>query len=173
MHWIRIAKPFVAAKLGFLSVLCLGVASQPYRLVVVQGNSMWPTYQDQSIHLAKYKPGPLYHGEVVVLTSPVGTLVKRIAFLPGDTMQQLNVGGDWVDIVNFRVKPNRFLKVRTVKIPPGKVYVLGDNRSKSIDSTSFGALPIKNIYAVLVDQKQRSCNAFEWCIPDDQISDRA
>jgi signal peptidase I len=142
-------------KFGGLALLVGGMFAQPYRVVVVQGNSMVPTYSDKSIHLARRTQSDLYRGEVIVVQSPVGTLVKRVAYLPGDTIDQVKMGSTWVDAVNLYVKPRRsaHLQVRTYTVLPGQVYVLGDNRSRSVDSSTFGTIDINDVWGPLVDQK--------------------
>ncbi len=157
MGWKCIAKRYIAIELA-VAVLVLGAfASRPYRLVVVSGASMYPTYRDGSIQVEKLDRGDPHKGEVVVVNSPVGTLVKRIAYLPGDTIHQVKIGNAWTDMVelNFSRKSVRNLETRTYKIPSGEVYVLGDNRNQSLDSTTFGPVRISEISGTLTDQRLR------------------
>jgi len=130
---------------------------QPYRLVVVQGESMVPTYANRSVQAVTRSTGHLYKGEVVVLKTEFGTLIKRIAYLPGDTIRQMLVGDKWTDLIRLGTprRKGQYFQIRNYKIPENEVYVLGDNRVGSIDSTTFGAVPIKDVWGVLVDQEPR------------------
>jgi signal peptidase I len=145
----------VFVNLGLFSLLAAGTFVQPYRLVIVEGKSMAPTYADKSTHLAMRADGPLYRGEVVVLNSPVGTVVKRIVFLPGDQFVQIKMGDTWAYAGTKYVKHTNapHVRVRTYTVLPGEVFVRGDNRLNSVDSTSFGPVPASNILDVLVDQE--------------------
>jgi len=122
---------------------------------------MSPTYDGESVHLISRITGHVYKGEVVVVKSPMGTVIKRIAFLPGDTILQVKTAAGWNDGVELRTKPKGrgHLSRRTFVIPPGQVYLLGDNRAQSIDSRSFGTVPISDILGALVDQRPRSLDS--------------
>jgi len=152
---VKFVIPRFLVKLGIVSLLAGAAVAQPYRLVVVKGISMTPTYGNNSTHVAMRFDGQLYRGEVVVVRSPLGTLIKRVAYLPGDQIEQVKMGNTWVDAVNLRYKPKKtsHVPMRTYTVLPDQVYVLGDNRQYSLDSTTFGPIPIKNVWGALVDQE--------------------
>jgi signal peptidase I len=145
----------IAVKFAALTTLVVGTLFQPYRLVVVKGTSMTPTYANNSLHFAVRPRGNYYRGEVVVLSSPVGTIVKRIELLPGDKILQVKAGGTWSFSGTRAKKQAKVMdgRLRTYTILPGEVFVLGDNRGQSVDSMTFGPLPMSNIMGALVDQK--------------------
>jgi signal peptidase I len=149
-----LGKRWIAGAAAVLFVIG-GIAAQPYRVVVVKGGSMSPTYQDNSIELIKQTNSGLYKGEVVVLDSPFGVLIKRVAYLPGENIEQIKIGDKWIDAVHVVTskRRTRFLKVRAKMVPNDSVYVLGDNGFGSIDSAVFGAVPVKDVIGVVLDQK--------------------
>lgn len=78
--------------------------------------------------------------------------IKRIIGLPGDNIKiteqnELYVNGEKIGFAN-REGYKTYLFVDLI-VPENSVYVLGDNRDESVDSRSFGCIPIKKIYSVL------------------------
>ena len=41
--------------------------------------------------------------------------------------------------------------VETQVVPPGHIFVLGDNREESYDSRTAGPVPIDNVIAIVLD----------------------
>ena len=147
-------------KILFAGVVTAGtLAAQPYRPVVVVGNSMQPTYQDHEFTIASTALGALRRGDVVVVQGPQGPMVKRIAYLPGDSITYLYFGREWMLASDggFRKlkDPDKFPK-KTVVVPEGYVFVLGDNPDVSIDSRQLGVLPISQITAKIPNPRPQS-----------------
>lgn len=94
-------------------------------------------------------------GDVVVLHPPFPSsqpYIKRVIGLPGETISFENgyvyINGERLDEPYIagpitRCDPHHGCQEGT--IPPGYVYVLGDNRTNSTDSRVFGPIPIDNI----------------------------
>ena len=130
----------------------LTCAVQPLR---VESNSMAPTYRDGDMlvvdGLSVGVPGPERH-DVVIITNPrTGQLlVKRVAAVAGD---QVGIA-DGVLVVNGNPVPERYVDQNLmdsvyfgpVTVPQGAVFVLGDNRSNSIDSRDFGPVPVADVH---------------------------
>ena len=101
-------------------------------------------------------------GDVVAFATPPaavercgsgGTFVKRIIGLPGETLAfRLENGAAFVYIDGERLdEPYIELDRRdsgpaeTFRVPAGRYFMLGDNRSQSCDSRVFGAVPSGNL----------------------------
>lgn len=75
--------------------------------------------------------------------------VKRLIGLPGDVITISNgdvfINGEKIeeDYVTGETKPRKLAE--TIMVPEGYVFVMGDNREKSLDSRYFGCMPIENI----------------------------
>ncbi|XP_007026730.2 PREDICTED: mitochondrial inner membrane protease subunit 2 [Theobroma cacao] len=127
----------VAKKCFTVGLVSLTVSDRFASIVSVRGGSMSPTFNPKTntlfgslsddyvlvekFCLQKYK---FSHGDVVVFSSPYDHKekhVKRIIGLPGDWV------GTHYDVV---------------KVPEGHCWVEGDNSASSMDSRSFGPVPL-------------------------------
>ncbi|MBN9502105.1 MAG: signal peptidase I [Armatimonadetes bacterium] len=144
---------------GSLSVLAGIFSAQPYRPMVFMGDSMSPTYHNHEIALATTDTSHLQVGDIVVLDSPVGTIVKRIAYLPGDKINRYKFLGKWHDLVGeygLSTRTRKNLKLSSRTVPEGYMYVLGDNSEVSVDSRAFGMIPLSSVKFVLVTSKAKN-----------------
>lgn len=120
---------------------------------VVKGVSMQPTFYTGYRVLVDKLATRLYSlktGEIVVFHSPVRPRqdwIKRVIGVPGDTVSIRNSNV----YINGHLYREPFLKYRQsisvapLKVPPGYLWVLGDNRPDSYDSRYFGLLPMKKV----------------------------
>lgn len=98
--------------------------------------------------------------EIVVFTYPVDKkldFIKRVIGLPGDTVEIINkrvyVNGKPLNepYVQFTDKESYPKEISPrdnfgpVKVPPGHLFVLGDNRDQSYDSRFWGFVPIHSL----------------------------
>lgn len=119
----------------------------------VQGHSMLPTlHNDDRVLVNKlaFDFGKPQTGEIIVFQSPVipsQDWIKRVIGVPGDTVSIRHN----VVYINGKKYPEPFLKYRQsqnygpAKVPPGYLFVLGDNRPISYDSRYFGMLSEKRV----------------------------
>ena len=133
-----------------------------YQPVKVEGTSMMPALSDQErifINKFTYRFGfeDIHHGDMVVFLYPGDTsksYIKRVIGLPGDwvevkegsvlrngkTLDENYVPGEFQD----RISAPR------VRVGDGQYYVMGDHRSASNDSRSWGTVPRDYIYGKAV-----------------------
>lgn len=141
----------IARWLAGVLVLAAGGAALCQRLLVtvyvVDGVSMEPTLQPGQ-RLVVWRPcGALARGDLVVFRNPVEpdeVMVKRVLGLPREEVEvaheRLFVGG--FEIGEPYLPPDAHTgSVEPVTVFEDHYYLLGDNRSESIDSRRFGPIP--------------------------------
>ena len=145
--------------IGEVLVFAIGIFFFVYLLIMrphkISGASMSPNYPDNEYLLTEkvsYYKSPPKRGDVVVFTPPVSSddYIKRVIGLPGENV---SIKESRVYINNELLKEDylksdvytqagSFLQEgQTYKVADGEFFVMGDNRSHSYDSRSFG--PIK------------------------------
>ena len=138
-----------------LCIVALAACAKKYEF---KTNSMTPTFKKgDTVEMVTRDAAGLKHGELVIfsLENPHKMrLVRRVLGLPGDTLsvrdgalyrndQQLSE-----PYTKGTTKPMSALQ-EPFKVPPAKVFVMGDNRENSIDSRYFGALDYKMVEGVV------------------------
>ncbi|MEV8475605.1 S26 family signal peptidase [Streptomyces sp. NPDC051173] len=152
--------PMTWTRTGWVA-LALAVLSRRLVVVTVRGSSMSPAFHDGDRVLVRRGSSPAV-GQVVVTERPARGgawprgpvrstaeatgrewLIKRVAAVPGDPV------------------PRALASVPEERVPPGKLVLLGDNRTVSLDSRELGYFPADRVLGMVlprgpVSQRQRT-----------------
>lgn len=113
---------------GFFAVLIIAILCVRFfygSVIAVSGTSMVPTFQDTDYVFATivHDDDELNVGDIVILEEDGVYLIKRIAGLPGDTLEADYAKG-----------------IPNITLGEDEYYVLGDNWKVSRDSRMFGPI---------------------------------
>ncbi len=135
-------------------VVLLLVRSFVLEPVRVRSDSMEPTLPSGAIVLIDkltYLTREPHRGDIVVTADPrTGeSIVKRVVAVGGDSVgiedgQLIVNGASIVESYIDNAEMDGFFTGPDV-VPPGEVYLLGDNRDTSEDSRAFGTVDVDNI----------------------------
>lgn len=115
-----------------------------FRVVNVEGSSMKPTLQNNDKVIVSTVGYEAQRGDIVVISSTDGLkepIVKRIVAVGGDTVDinfttgVVTVNGTEEEYTD-ELTSQQFDIAFPITVPEGTVFVLGDNRSVSLDSRS-------------------------------------
>ena len=150
---MRSAIEWIAIIVGAL-ILALVVKTLVLQAFYIPSSSMEDTLDIGDrvlVNKLSYHMHAVHRGDIVVFKRPkaesdprVKDLIKRVIGMPGETIE----GRDGHVFVDGRELHESYIKTGTdtnnlgkVTIPPGQYFVLGDNRTNSKDSRSFGPIP--------------------------------
>jgi signal peptidase I len=141
---------------GLAVLLAMGLMLFVFEPVQVEGYSMMPQlHNNERLFIDKAHTGleTIRRGDVVVFhypRDPSQSFIKRVIGLPGDTVV---IWGGVVYVNDHRLvepyvppKFQDYADYPEVTVPRGDYYVLGDHRSSSNDSRSWGFLPKNDIF---------------------------
>lgn len=140
----------ILAGVIIVGVLLRWFVLQPY---MISSTSMEPTLLSGDRILINQLTTRFWapsRGDIVVFFYPLDprrTFIKRIVALPGETVElhdnQVFING--VVLSEPYLKAGNYPPFAAETVPPGRVFVLGDNRQESSDSREWGLLPMDHI----------------------------
>lgn len=117
--------------------------------VVVNGPSMMDTLHNGDVMILDkigMKLGGIKRFDIIVIQTGKTKIIKRVIGLSGETISYQN---NKLYINGKEVSDNHSNEItydfEEVKIPDGEYYVLGDNRTDSVDSRILGTIPKNEI----------------------------
>jgi signal peptidase I len=127
---------------------------------VVQGFKVYGSCMEPNLYTGERLLGNklVYHlhgvhrGDIVVFRpphKPDTPFIKRVIGLPGEVLA-IHDNQVYINGVRLREPYLRFAwhdDRPAERIPPGMLFVMGDNRDNSSDSRSWGELPLRNVEA--------------------------
>lgn len=123
---------------------------------MVRGDSMYPTLENgQFVVYSRIIP-ELKRGDVVSVKMPSGEYyVKRVIAVEGDVVDlkdgQLYVNGqaETGGYINGKTEWKEGVVEYPYTVEAGKLFVVGDNRTTSLDSRTFGAVMVQRVQGKL------------------------
>ncbi|MFW3170917.1 signal peptidase I, partial [Geodermatophilus sp. CPCC 206100] len=151
--WRRLLQlgPWLAV--GFVLVLIASMAGVlPWQVMRVDSDSMQPTVDTADLLVVQRGSGPVERGTVVAVHDPLdadGLLVKRVVGVGGDEVAiedgLLLINGE--PVCEPAIDRSRLDGVfhGPVDVPEDTLFLLSDNRDRSLDSRSFGPVPVDSM----------------------------
>jgi signal peptidase I len=148
---------WIIIPLWIVLLLVVGVFWFVFTTVRVDGDSMLPTLRNNDrVLVTKGYTVPI-RGDIVSSMAPARgggeeSIIKRVIGIPGD---EIVIKGDVVfvngtrepGIDHFIVGPEPYDTIGPIRVPPGRIFVVGDNRPDSMDSrfAQIGFIPIEKV----------------------------
>lgn len=137
--------------------LVLGIAAYLFPLNIVDGESMLPTLHSSDV-IVTSRLSKVERGDIIVGFLDYGDkvgkelVVKRVLAIEGDTIEiqkdSVLVNGEKV-AEQYTLDSTMQQTMNEIKIEPGKLFVLGDNRNDSCDSRSVGCMNVSDCVGVV------------------------
>lgn len=150
-----------------------------FSLVIVKGSSMNNTLIEGDVllvnHLAKYE-----RGDIIVFSRDDDMLIKRVIAVEGDEIKcEDNIlSVKFKGQTNFTVIDEPYIIKGSKPIAPrvikeGELFVLGDNRPLSNDSSEFGPISKDSVTGVVtkfsIENKELFSKIFSWLFKNNGV----
>ena len=143
---------------ALIVIICAAVSLFAFQLAIISGDSMLPAYKSYSFVLINKTEKDFHRGDVVSFKSDAGTLIKRIAAEPYDTVVvkdgSLFVNGEKSGIYSGKISFAGIAE-NEIHLGDGEYFMLGDNTDESKDSRyeAVGIVNKSNITGIIIPQK--------------------
>lgn len=149
-------KKFIKELIPYVVIVIVVVLIRTFIVTPVQvdGESMYPTLLDNQLLLLKKYDHSYERFDIVVFKYNDSKLVKRVIGLPGETISYkdniLYINNKKIDNISLDSYTYDFdlKELGFDTIPEGYYFVLGDNRTNSLDSRAIGLIPEDSILGV-------------------------
>jgi signal peptidase I len=133
-----------------------------YQPVKVEGTSMMPALNDQerifiNKFIYQFNVGQIERGDMVVFwypNDPSKSYIKRVIGIPGDRVEvdmgTVVINGKRLEEAYVPQEYRDETSIAPRVIPADEYFVLGDHRSSSNDSRSWGLVPRRFVYGKAV-----------------------
>ena len=129
-------------------VVFLAIYFARFQIVIVNGDSMAPTYREGQIVLLTKNTSNINLDDIVAFEFNGMRLIKRVVAVNGDSVA-LNQSGiviNGVKIIGIAYEGDPV----DYALSEGQFFVLGDNNLSSLDSREIGLLDSENILGVVI-----------------------
>ncbi len=154
IHWAR--DLLVSIVIAIVVILFI------YQPVKVEGTSMMPALVDQerifiNKFVYRFNIGKIERGDMIVFwfpQDPSKSYIKRVIGTPGDTVDvdngRVRINGKLLEEKYVPEEYRDHVSIPPTQVPEDQYFVLGDHRSSSNDSRSWGMVPRRYIYGKAV-----------------------
>jgi signal peptidase I len=128
----------------------------PVQTIRIPSDSMTPTISPgDHLLLEKLHPAEVLPSSVVVLHDPLGDdlIVKRVVAVGGDSIgfdDGILMRNDRPVVEPYTIDFLDGVYYGPYVVPAGMIYLLGDNRADSVDSRTFGPVPVSSVVGRVV-----------------------